>query len=266
MADTKLSALPELNATPADDDEVYIRDVSEAAAAESKRITIANLMAAGYTDADALAAAVQSGVITNGVTKAPTHDAVFDVKATADAAQTAAEVASSITTHNNNTTTAHGAVSAATASKHVVRDASARAKFAAPGAAGDALIKGTPLTITELPALTTDKIWLGVAGRPVISDLPAGGPTIATGSYTANDTDDRQITTGFKCSMVVLLTSSITTAGSIIIMVPSLSKNALGTNDTTDNILHGSDGFIVSTDTLYGNYSTREFYYWAISE
>lgn len=37
-------------------------------------------------DAEALAAAVQSGAITNAVTKAPTHDAVFDVKATADGA------------------------------------------------------------------------------------------------------------------------------------------------------------------------------------
>jgi hypothetical protein len=33
---------------------------------------------AGYTDVEALAASVQSGAITNGVTKAPTHDAVFD--------------------------------------------------------------------------------------------------------------------------------------------------------------------------------------------
>lgn len=45
MADTKLSALTELAAIPANDDEVYIRDVSEAAAQESKRITIANLLA-----------------------------------------------------------------------------------------------------------------------------------------------------------------------------------------------------------------------------
>ena len=43
MADTKLSGLTELAATPASDDEVYIRDVSEAAEAESKRITVANL-------------------------------------------------------------------------------------------------------------------------------------------------------------------------------------------------------------------------------
>jgi len=41
---------------------------------------------AKYTDAAAKAAAVQAGAITNAVTKAPTHDAVFDVKATADAA------------------------------------------------------------------------------------------------------------------------------------------------------------------------------------
>lgn len=50
MADTKLSALVELAATPANDDELYIRDVSEAAADESKRITVTNLIAAvtGY--------------------------------------------------------------------------------------------------------------------------------------------------------------------------------------------------------------------------
>ena len=45
MADAKLSALTELAATPATGDEVYIRDVSEDASDESKRITLANLMA-----------------------------------------------------------------------------------------------------------------------------------------------------------------------------------------------------------------------------
>jgi len=44
-----------------------------------------------YTNAEAKAAAVQAGAITNGVTKAPTHDAVYDVKATADAALPADE-------------------------------------------------------------------------------------------------------------------------------------------------------------------------------
>lgn len=46
MADAKLSALTELAAAPATGDEIYIRDISEAASAESKRITVANLIAA----------------------------------------------------------------------------------------------------------------------------------------------------------------------------------------------------------------------------
>jgi len=52
-----------------------------------------------YTDAEAKAAAVQAGAITDGVTKAPTHDAVYDVKVTAEAAQTAAEVDADIAAH-----------------------------------------------------------------------------------------------------------------------------------------------------------------------
>jgi hypothetical protein len=50
MADTKLSALTELAAAPATGDEVYIRDISESAADESKRITIANLRNGGVLD------------------------------------------------------------------------------------------------------------------------------------------------------------------------------------------------------------------------
>ncbi len=45
MVDKKLSELTELAAAAANDDEVYIRDVSEAESNESKRITIANLLA-----------------------------------------------------------------------------------------------------------------------------------------------------------------------------------------------------------------------------
>jgi hypothetical protein len=41
-----------------------------------------------YADSEALAAAVQSGAITDGVTKAPTHDAVYDVKVMTEAHKT----------------------------------------------------------------------------------------------------------------------------------------------------------------------------------
>lgn len=46
MANTKLSALTELAEAPATGDEIYIRDISEAASAESKRITWGNLFTA----------------------------------------------------------------------------------------------------------------------------------------------------------------------------------------------------------------------------
>lgn len=72
MADTKLSALTELAAEPASNDEVYIRDVSEAATNESKRITIAQLMkaapAGGNGGAQELIVDAHNGIaITHGL-------------------------------------------------------------------------------------------------------------------------------------------------------------------------------------------------------
>ena len=64
MADTKLSVLTELAAAPAVDDEIYIRDVSEAAADESKRITIANVFTSPALVTPALGTPA-SGVLTN---------------------------------------------------------------------------------------------------------------------------------------------------------------------------------------------------------
>lgn len=136
MADTKLSALTELAATPASDDEVYIRDVSEAAADESKRITIANLLA-------------------------------------------------------------------------------------------------------------------GAAGK-----------SIATGNYTGNGADNRQITTGFKCSLVIL---TWTLSSSRIVIPTALAIDiADGVSDITDVALHATDGFEVDNQWMNSNAVT--YYYWAISE
>ena len=80
---------------------------------------------------------------------APSVAADIARKDTVDAVQT------NLTTHEGNTTTAHGAVSAATASKLVVRDASGRAAFAAPSAAGDAAILSTVTTHAALTAAGT---------------------------------------------------------------------------------------------------------------
>jgi len=95
--------------------------------------------------------------------------------------------------HVDDTTTAHGAVSAATASKIVVRDAEGQAKFAAPAEAGDALIKGTRVTTAELPAMTDEKIWKGTGTNveevdvytdaAAVSAVEAAGLTLAVAKY-----------------------------------------------------------------------------------
>ena len=89
MADEKLSALTELAATPAVDDEVYIRDVSEAAADESKRITMANLVNAPIATHAALSAAGTHGSTTAATANKIVHrDAAGRAKVVAPSAET----------------------------------------------------------------------------------------------------------------------------------------------------------------------------------
>lgn len=84
-----------------------------------------------YADSEALAAAVQAGAITDGVTKAPTHDAVYDVKTTADGA-----IAKSLLT---------------TRGDIIYRDASAPARLA-KGASGTVLTMGADDPAWAAPA------------------------------------------------------------------------------------------------------------------
>ena len=94
----------------------------------------------------------------------------------------------------------------------------------------------------------------------------AAAKKIATGSYTCNETDDRQITTGFKCSFVLIMRGGAATTSGLIFLIPSMGKNAGGVEDTADNYLHATDGFVVSSDGINGNYGTSINYYYAISE
>lgn len=63
MADTKLSALTELTTVPADDDEFYLRDVSESAANESKKILAKNVRSL-VQQVDTIAGGVATGSTT----------------------------------------------------------------------------------------------------------------------------------------------------------------------------------------------------------
>ncbi|MBT9164037.1 MAG: hypothetical protein DDT23_00026 [candidate division WS2 bacterium] len=75
-------------------------------------------------------------------------------------------------------TAPHGATDAAIAGRLVLRDAAGRAKFAAPAAAGDALIRGARLTAAEMP---DGPIGLVLTGRG-----PGVNPVYEAADYPRN--------------------------------------------------------------------------------
>ncbi|MBA7481125.1 hypothetical protein ES707_16595 [subsurface metagenome] len=90
-----------------------------------------------------------------------------------------------------------------------------------------------------------------------------GAKQIATGSYTGDGTVGRQITTGFKCSLVILF--RVTSPGVTVcwVAIPNATRQFDGASATGDLALHATDGFTVGGA---GNGNTFPFYYWAISE
>ena len=91
---------------------------------------------------------------------------------------------------------------------------------------------------------------------------PPATRTIVSGTYAGNDTDNRQITTGFKCSLVILCQS----LGATRIVIPTALAIDVsdGMADMTDAELHATDGFVVDQTAM--NMSGVTYYYWAISE
>lgn len=99
-----------------------------------------------------------------------------------------------------------------------------------------------------------------------------GGATIATGIYAGNNGNSRQITTGFKCSFVLVasplwdyLCMSIATDVGIFIRT-TLTTDVYDAISTR-MLLHATDGFIVDNSGSASINKSGAFYpYWAISE
>lgn len=107
------------------------------------------------------------------------------------------------------------------------------------------------------------------AGVSDAHHTPPSTRTVATGSYTGNETA-RQITTGFKCSLVIVHTSSGTTGDESSVLIPNITighTEATSKHETrTAQIsLHASDGFSLSNSPV-ANDNGVTYYYWAISE
>ena len=148
-----------------------------------------------------------------------------------------------LTTHTA-LTTAHGAVSAATASKMVVRDAQGQAAFAAPAAAGDALIKGTRLTATEMLDGAAEQVLIGQGAgvSPAYGDpIPKatdwkGSFNWDTSVYLTNETDisalfstNLALTTRRKYSVKLDLTA-VEADGSFTELYLAVKEKIDGTN------------------------------------
>lgn len=97
---------------------------------------------------------------------------------------------------------------------------------------------------------------------------PTGGATVATGSYTGNQTA-RQITTGFKCSIVLVQTTDGQNGDEVFFLFPASLTNRIYSvsveDRTADIYLHATDGFSLA-NTQTANKTASTYYYWAISE
>ncbi len=101
----------------------------------------------------------------------------------------------------------------------------------------------------------------GAGADPDEIDVPAA-KSISTGSYAGDNSDDRQITVGFKCSLVLIWGS--TSKNAQLIPNAPARYDAAGLAGGTN--LHASDGFVVYSTTDSLNDSGDTYYYWAISE
>ena len=98
------------------------------------------------------------------------------------------------------------------------------------------------------------------------------GAKVASGTYTGNNGANRQITTGFKCSLVICMSITLT-PNACWIVIPSIGaeidtgNSSFYTAQMNRVLLHATDGFIVDdADTDSANYNTEVYFYWAISE
>ena len=133
----------------------------------------------------------------------------------------------------------------------------------------------TLTTAGDLPYATAAGVWdrLGIGAANQLLKTNAGttapewatvtGITISSSSYEGNDGNDRQIATGFKCSLVAVAGTNarywicFKTSGSIRFRdTPAIVI------DSTDVLLHATDGFVV--DAADSNASGVTYTYLAI--
>lgn len=106
------------------------------------------------------------------------------------------------------------------------------------------------------------------SGGPGINESwgTSGGATVASGTYTGDGNNNRQITVGFICTLVVIIPEATQSGRSGWIVIRTAANNLSITTDPsldTDTNLHAADGFVV--DANFANVNLAVYNYWAIS-
>ena len=111
-----------------------------------------------------------------------------------------------------------------------------------------------------MPLWNPYDVSAAIATHKAIADAHQTARKVVTGTYTGDGSDDRQITVGLKCSIVIILSPVATRH---IVIVPNRSI-AVDDGQLQSEYLHASDGFNVYN--VGANQNLDVFYYWAISE
>jgi len=121
-----------------------------------------------------------------------------------------------------------------------------------PSSTGDALRKGTRVTISELPTLTTDKIWKGVGGVPAEADLPPAGIWTLLETLSPNN--------------VASITSSTLTAYDMFMFIHRLQALNTGVSSSLCFRLNGDSGNNYRRLVLDMSVSPPTHYSWTATE
>ncbi len=173
-------------------------------------------------------------------------------------------------------TTAHGAVSAATPNKIVVRDAAGRSKVVAPSAEDDIALKSNVTTVnsalTDHAALTTahGAVSAATASKIVVRDV-AGRAKFVAGAAAGDALIYEQIPTAgiwtlletLSPAAVVSISSSVLTAYDLFLVQIKL---AVSNSDTFCMVLNDDTGtnyrnrFLATSTTINENTNRQAFY------
>jgi len=158
----------------------------------------------------------------------------------------------SFSAHLANTTTAHGAVSAATASKIIIRDAAGRAKVAAPSAEDDIALKSNVTTVqTNLTEHQADLITDADGAHGLKTEVGDFTPVLGSGDYTYSTQLGRYQKIGKLVSFQIMLAiSAITTPGTGTFVITGLPFNAANITVTLYSLTISQLGYITFTGQI----------------